>query len=349
MNRVRRCHGMMKCLHTIAKALGRITSIVIAVSAVVSVPVTLFAQAWSSGPNGSIYYNGGNIGIGTSMPNNSLQIITPPSNASPVIVNEANGVGGMSLNAVSGYSGLALGARWDGNNWIAMNPTAAFFYKTPNLFAVYGNSGLSPNTTYSPTMRMGMDLSTGNLGIGSSSPTERLTVVDAGNVNPFSGTLGVYAANLTQGVVVGYSGISKTTNNGQNSLSVDATATGNLLLQTQATGNVGIGTTNPQNKLSVNGTIQAKEVVVNANWSDSVFDSAYQLQPLDDLAKYIRQNHHLPEIPSQSEVEGKGVRVGDIESKLLAKIEELTLRIIELNEHEQQLTRRLSIVEDRTR
>jgi len=59
-------------------------------------------------------------------------------------------------------------------------------------------------------------------------------------------------------------------------------------------GNVGIGTTNPTNTLSVNGTIQAKEVLVGTGWSDYVFEPCYRLKPLAEVAEYIQRQHHLP-------------------------------------------------------
>ena len=94
-------------------------------------------------------------------------------------------------------------------------------------------------------------------------------------------------------------------------------------------GNVGIGTLSPQYPLSVNGTIQAKEVLVNTGWSDYVFDSNYRLAPLPEVAAYVAENHHLPGIPSAAEVAEKGISVGDMQSRLLAKIEELTLHMIQ--------------------
>ena len=103
-----------------------------------------------------------------------------------------------------------------------------------------------------------------------------------------------------------------------------------LLLQNSG-GNVGIGTNNPTQKLSVNGTIQAKEIIVNTGWSDFVFDNNYKLRPLTELEQFVKTNKHLPEIPSQQQVEKNGVQLGDISSKLLMKIEELTLYIIEQN------------------
>ena len=101
-------------------------------------------------------------------------------------------------------------------------------------------------------------------------------------------------------------------------------------LRVLANGNVGIGTSAPQYRLSVNGTVQAKEVIVNSGWADYVFAPGYKLQPLVEVEKFIEQNHHLPDIPSAAEVQENGVSVGGMQVKLLAKIEELTLHVIEL-------------------
>ena len=95
------------------------------------------------------------------------------------------------------------------------------------------------------------------------------------------------------------------------------------------TGNVGIGTDNPTYKLSVNGNIRAKEIVVETGWADYVFNTGYKLTPLYDIEKFIRQNNHLPNIPSAKEIEEKGLQVGDIQKKMMEKIEELTLYIIQ--------------------
>jgi hypothetical protein len=77
--------------------------------------------------------------------------------------------------------------------------------------------------------------------------------------------------------------------------------------------------------------------VTATGWSDYVFHPAYRLKPLREVADYIQRNHHLPGIPSESEVREKGVSVGDMQSKLLAKIEELTLHAIQSEERNTRL------------
>jgi hypothetical protein len=93
-------------------------------------------------------------------------------------------------------------------------------------------------------------------------------------------------------------------------------------------GSVGIGTTNPVHPLHVAGAIGAEEVIVSSTGADYVFEPDYRLRPLKEVAAYIEANHHLPDIPSADEVKEKGMGVGEMEAKLLAKIEELTLHMI---------------------
>ncbi|NQX42742.1 hypothetical protein SAMN05421820_11214 [Pedobacter steynii] len=95
-------------------------------------------------------------------------------------------------------------------------------------------------------------------------------------------------------------------------------------------GNVGIGLSNPLEKLAVNGKIHAQEIKVDMQgWPDYVFKPAYRLSPLKEIKTFIDLNHHLPGIPSAEQVEKEGVHLGDMSAKLLKKIEELTLHLIE--------------------
>jgi hypothetical protein len=97
-----------------------------------------------------------------------------------------------------------------------------------------------------------------------------------------------------------------------------------------ANGNVGIGIDNPTNKLSVNGNIRSKEVIVEtANWPDYVFQNSYLLKPLAEVEKYIKAHNHLPGIPAATQLETEGLHLGDIQKKMMEKIEELTLYILQ--------------------
>jgi hypothetical protein len=104
-------------------------------------------------------------------------------------------------------------------------------------------------------------------------------------------------------------------------------------LRIDCKGRVGIGTENTGNhKLAVEGSIGAREIQVEANgWSDFVFEDNYELKSLEETEQFIKENKHLPDVPNESEVLEKGINLGEMDSKLLQKIEELTLYMIEMN------------------
>ena len=90
-------------------------------------------------------------------------------------------------------------------------------------------------------------------------------------------------------------------------------------------GDVGIGTTTPKEKLSVNGKIRAHEVKVEiANWPDYVFEEGYKVVTLEELGNYIKSNKHLPGMPTAKEIGENGLALGEIVRLQQEKIEELT-------------------------
>ena len=107
------------------------------------------------------------------------------------------------------------------------------------------------------------------------------------------------------------------------------------------TGAVGIGTTNlPANYLlAVDGKVIAEEVRVelSGDWPDYVFQPGHQLPTLSEVKAFTQANQHLPGIPSASEVKEKGLHLGEMQTKMLEKLEELYLHVIQMSERVEAL------------
>ncbi|WP_440066366.1 cell wall anchor protein [Tenacibaculum discolor] len=134
-----------------------------------------------------------------------------------------------------------------------------------------------------------------------------------------------YIQYIQSGVRKAYVGISPS-----NNFVIGKNDGGNISL---LGGNVGIGTNDTKGfKLGVYGKIAATEVKVATynNWPDYVFTKEYKLPTLQEVAQYIKKKGHLQNIPSAKEVqENKGIELGEMNRKLLEKIEELTLYTIQ--------------------
>ena len=109
---------------------------------------------------------------------------------------------------------------------------------------------------------------------------------------------------------------------------------------------VGIGTDSPDNALDVNGTVRAKEVIVETGWADYVFDNNYSLRSLEEVETFIRCHKHLPDIPPASQIQSNGVRVGEMQSLQMQKTEELMLYILEQDSLIHLMKERLSALEE---
>jgi hypothetical protein len=222
----------------------------------------------------------GSVGIGTNAPDEKLQVTG----------------GRIYANGTGIASGFTL------NTWSMYQTNADVFNLRYNLSDV-----LTAGTN-------------GNVGIGAASPDHKLAV------NGTMAVLGGSRFSLWNPLTNEYS-------------YAETDASNNLILSTAAAekmritsgGNIGIGTPTPAEKLSVNGNIIAKKIrITQTGWSDYVFNDDYKLRDLGMVEAFIKQNKHLPEVPSTKEVEAEGISLGDNQALLLKKIEELTLYIIEM-------------------
>jgi hypothetical protein len=215
----------------------------------------------------------------------------------------------------SGYEALRSNT---GDNVVAIGYEAGKNNTTSNIFILKQNNVNTTPLIYG-------DFSTGNVGIGTS-PTEKLHV---------NGTVRMSGFKLTTGAANGY--VLTSDSNGVGTWQLGGGGGASLWSQNGSdiyynTGKVGIGVTNPQSELTVNGVITTKEMKVKlTGWPDFVFADNYKLMPLNKLERYIKREKSLPGIPESKEVTKEGVNVGELQAKLLEKVEELTLYVITQN------------------
>lgn len=182
----------------------------------------------------------------------------------------------------------------------------------------------------------------GEIGIGTSQPEEKLHV-SQGNLILDNGFF--LRALTTTGQKSNIFGTTTGTNQlrvgsgNWSSITFDvAGSAGRMFINDN--GNVLVGKTTQDDLryiLDVAGPIRATEVKVESGWADFVFQDDYKLMSLSDLENFIQQNGHLPEIPTESQVKKDGVDLGEMNKKLLQKVEELTLYVIELNKEIEKL------------
>ncbi|MDD5772583.1 MAG: hypothetical protein PHX78_03855 [bacterium] len=272
----------------------------------------------------------GNLGIGITIPASKLhvnggQTYLVYNHASSPALDVRNAGGGAAAVFGLGGGNVGIGTANPGHKLMVMGTTSEWMSRVTTDWTLSTGSGLmlgvggNTGNTFSEIRAMSSGVNAwnnlvlqsggGNVGIGTTSPASKLHV-NGGQTylvydHASSAALDVRNAGGGPVAIFGLNG-----------------------------GNVGIGTSNPTARLAVNGTIKAKEVIVSttaADWPDVVFKDDYELMKLNDLEQNIKENGHLPNIPSAGEVAENGVSVGEMQSKLLQKVEELTLYVIDQN------------------
>lgn len=284
-----------------------------------------------------LHANGQNVGIGTATPAFKLD------------VNGRMRVKTGTIGNVSTSSGIWLEDYRDGTNrmFIGMQDSIrAGFYGS-------GPGGVGWGFNFNAT--------TGNVGIGRVATSSRLEVDD-----PNGGDIGFYRDGSFSGRLIATDTTLQLYSTFGNSFCIpNPCPSKDLILQPPGnifngtySGNVGIGTNSPTAKLqiintvmigsgtpaagyalSVNGKIVSEELKVqnSNNWPDYVFHNDYTLPSIDYMKKFIQKNQHLINIPSAKEVAREGINVGDMQKRMMEKIEELSLYIIQLHERIKKL------------
>jgi hypothetical protein len=301
------------------------------------------------------FLNNGNVGIGTTAPGATLHLNTSTSTTLQVQSTSATGYAGLNMVNDSGAPGASLlsyGSTYSGGTYDRAN--GASLHTTTNSGASAGLSIAARHTSGyitfhsgGPTERMRI-AANGNVGIGLGTPQKKVDVFSG--YNDFISVGATLGLGQFTGIHFGY--LSETHANYRKSALVferiDQHANGKIHLLNGNTGsasatladarltidqngNVGIGTVNPDELLSVDGTVHAEEVVVDllVPGPDYVFDKDYELRSLEQIQSYITANNHLPEVPSAKEMEEKGINLGEMNMLLLKKVEELTLYLIQ--------------------
>lgn len=253
-------------------------------------------------------FQGGNVGIGTVNPTAALHILRAPITLKEAPMQEWD-------PSTEGYN-LTL------SNYSGIHGIDYRFTQLHNNIAI-------PVLTFQA----------GNVGIGTTQPDAPLHILKAPlalkDVPMQEWDPSTKGYNLTLSNYNGIHGIDYRFTQLHNDIAIP-------VLTFQA-GNVGIGTTSPDSKLTVNGTIHSKEVLVDMNgngaWPDYVFKPEYNLLSLDEVKLYVDKNHHLPEMPTEKEVALKGINLGEINKLLVKKVEELTLYLIQQKQEADQQKR----------
>ncbi len=265
----------------------------------------------------------GNIGLGTLNPNSRLCI-------------SDGGNGLISMHA--GNTSSALGFNRNVTDGAIPNTaiSAWQFTARDESFRLEGYNG-----TFGNPLTI---LKNGYMGLGINNPNSQLCISDGGNglISMHAGVTSAlgFNRNVTDGAIpnTAISGWQFTARDESFRLE-GFNGAYTFPLSVLKNGNVGIGTPNPDSRLTVKGLIHAEEVKVSLQvpGPDYVFEKNYKLLSLSETETYIQQNKHLPEVPSAKEMETNGISLSEMNMLLLKKVEELTLYLIEMKKENEQI------------
>jgi hypothetical protein len=268
-------------------------------------------NAYNFGYGTGLFSSGGQMGIKGYAPNGGVT---------------GYGVYGEAFGAAGSSYGVYGKATTDG---VAVG---LYGYASSSGSTAYGVYGYGSGTTSWAGYFAGRGYFTGNVGIGTTVPDVKLHVVGGADISLTSGGYIVAGSITAENIGIDNNEIMARNNGATSTLYLNHSG-GNVVMCTSS-GSVSIGTTTPASGyiLSVDGKIMAEEmrVQLSGNWPDYVFNEAYKLPSLYNLEASVKENKHLPGIPSADEVKKDGISVGQMQTKMMEKIEELTLYVISL-------------------
>lgn len=303
----------------------------------------------------------GKIGIGTTSPSQKLSVDGNVLSTGNII---ASGILSSAGAIISGSGAAEVDRNLVFAN--ASNSIAGLLSVIPNTIGTNSLMQFYVGGASTGDVKMVID-DDGKIGVGTTTPSEKLTVIGnigtTGNVNAggilySSGSIiGGSAANHVDRNLVfknasdNVAGLVSVIPNtiGTNSLMqfyVGGGSGSDVKMSINDDGNIGIGTTPESgNKLAVKGNIRTQKLIVeNAGWADYVFADDYKLRSLAAVGAFIKQNKHLPEVPSAAEVAKTGISVGDNQTLLLKKIEELTLYLLQQEEKIKEMNKKIKML-----
>jgi hypothetical protein len=290
------------------------------------------------------YFLGDNTGGGNSSGGFNLYIG----------VNAGNGAG------VNGNNNMALGFESGRGNTGGFNNTFVGFRADAGTGNLVNATAIGNNARVNISNAVVLG-DNANVGIGTSSPTVKLHIrSDQSNqsgvrLENLTSTSPATALNQTKFLTVDASGtivLGSSNSSAREAAQGLWQQRGELIGSAQGTGVVigtGIDKTPLGYKLYVAEGILTEKVKVairtTQDWSDHVFKAGYRLSSLSDVEAHIKRTGHLPGLPSATDVVAEGIDLGQMDAKLLAKIEELTLYTIALEKKNQQQEIRLQKLE----
>jgi hypothetical protein len=331
----------------------------------------LAALSWESAlsqwlSNGSSIYNAnsGYVGIGTNSPtyplhlsgyvNDILGITATGGGRGGIYMQNINSGGFTSMIMENDHGSLGSFASYTIGG--STNGWPGFFGLSPidRVALVAGGSynlGLSLGTMTAEPIVFGSNnvermrvFGSGNVAIGTTS--------DNGNLLQVNGNLWATGLVLPTGAGAGMVLTSDASGNatwqsaGSSGSSSRWSLSGDMSTVYDATDNVAIGTTSTPAgyKMAVNGSAIFTKVVVKPQsaWADYVFKKGYVLPGLAELEQYIRDNGHLPGIATEQDVQRVGIDLGEQQTALLKKVEELTLYLINENKSLKEQNQQIS-------